>query len=135
MTDELPRAAAHEAAHCVTALHFSLPLLEVFIFGSGGGRTRYARHFSYAETACWAVTAFAGPLAERAVFGSAPTAGDDAVVARMLAVLNLNWTAVELAGHRHTAQPLVRREQHAIMVLADELLRHRRLTGDDVAMI
>ena len=66
---------------------------------------------------------------------SAPTAGDDAVVARVLVALGLSWSTAELKRHRHTAQLLVRREQHPIEILADELLRHRRLTGDEIGAL
>jgi hypothetical protein len=76
--------------------------------------------------------AYSGPLAEAQAFGDAPTAGDDAVVARMLERLGLDWSDRELATYRQTARLLVERERRSIELLAEALLCHGHLTGEQI---
>jgi hypothetical protein len=132
---ELRRAAIHESAHAVAALHFALPLREVFIRDNGSGGCGYTRRLGWGEIDRWIVSAYSGPLAERAVFGDADEDGDLKVIRAMLRRLGFDWTAAELAEYRRTAGLLVEREQHSIEVLADELLRRRSLTADAIGAL
>ena len=132
---QLRRASVHEAAHCVAALSFSLPVRCVFINDDGSGGCGYARRLGPAEASAWTTTAYAGPAAEFMVFGDAKEDGDLLVIETMLQRLRLEWNDGILAEYRHTARLLVEREYRSIEVLADALLCHRRLTGDGVAMI
>jgi hypothetical protein len=88
----LRRTAFHESGHCIAALHSSLPLLRVLIRTDGSGVTQYARRLGPAEIECWALTLFAGPLAEADRFGSASFAGDEQTAAAALAALGLDWS-------------------------------------------
>ena len=129
----LARAATHESGHCVAALHFALPLREVFIRDDGTGGTRYARRLSSAELSSWTVTAFAGPEAEIAVYGDADERGDLLVIERMLRRRRLDWPHGVLARYRRRATVLVERERVAIAIVAEALLQHRRLDGRQIA--
>lgn len=132
---ELRRAAIHESAHAVAALHFALPLREVFIRDNASGACSYARRLGWGEIDRFVTVGFAGPLAEAAVHGDADEDGDLEVIKAMLCRLDLHWDDRELAEYRRMAGLLVEKEQHSIEMLADELLRRQRLTADEINII
>lgn len=132
---QLQLASVHEAAHATAALSLMLPLRCVFVRDDGTGGTAYTRRLSWGEVDRWTISAYAGPEAERLVYADADEGGDLRVIAAMLRRLHLDWSDNLLAEYRCKARSLVEREQHAIMVLADELLCHRHLTADEVGVI
>jgi hypothetical protein len=132
---KLYRAAYHEAGHCVAALRFALPLLEVVIHPDGTGCTKYARRLGVGEVERWAVSAFAGIEAEVDRFGNAPIEEDQHAIARALAALGLDWGEPRLDGFRERARALVREERRAIGTVAAALLRRRHMSGDEVGVI
>ena len=72
MNVDLPvvRAAFHESAHAIAAMHYTLGPSEVMIAPSGGcGLTRYSRLFGPGETEVWLVTALCGGASEVHFFG------------------------------------------------------------------
>lgn len=52
----------------MAALHFGLPLKEVFIRDDGTGRTRYRDWLEPDTAEAWTITNFAGAAAERDLF-------------------------------------------------------------------
>jgi|GEM_PF-3098577 hypothetical protein len=90
------------------------------------------RRLGSAEVAGWTVAAFAGPEAEIAAFGDADEQGDLLVIKTMLRRRRLNWNDAVLTRYRHRARALVEHERAAIEVVAEALLQHRHLTGDQV---
>jgi len=132
---KLYRAAYHEAGHCIAALRFALPLLEVVIHPDGTGCTKYARRLGVGEVERWAVSAFAGIEAEVDRFGNAPIEEDQHAIARALAALGLDWGEPRLDGFRERARALVREERRAIGTVAAALLRRRHMSGDEVGVI
>jgi hypothetical protein len=134
-TERLRRAATHEAAHAVSALHFMLPLKEVLINDDGSGSCGYERRLSWGEIDRFVMTGYAGPLAERAAFGSADERGDLRVIETMLRILDLHWSDAALAEYREKARALVELERGSISVLADALMCRRHLTADQVGAL
>jgi hypothetical protein len=53
----------------------------------------------------------------------------------MLYSLHLDWNGARMDEFRRRASALVEAERTAIRAVASELLRHRRLTGDEVGEI
>ena len=129
----LIKAAYHEAAHCVSALHFALPLSDVTISPTGCGLTRYQRWFGHGEVESWIVTCLAGPLCESMNFGDAVTDGDTMAINAMLRDLRLDWNSDHMDIFRREAQALIEASQPAIRCIAHELLARRRLSGDEIA--
>jgi hypothetical protein len=129
----LARAAQHEAGHCLAALCFLLPLLEVVIRDDGSGKTSYCRHFGVAEARSWVITTFAGGAAEFDLFGDHHGDRSDLIaIANMLDRLHLTWSESRLAELRQVARWLVKRERARIRLVADALIKHRRLSAFDV---
>jgi hypothetical protein len=133
---DLHRVATHEAGHAIAAHVLRLLVREVLIRDDGSGHVAYYPvPVSAANIARRAVTMFARPAAERAACGDARAAGDVTRLRDMLDGLRLDWAAGELERHRCGAVALVRRERAAVTAVANELERHRRLTGFEIADI
>ncbi len=133
MNHLLARASVHEAAHCVAALHYRLPLLEVVIHDDGSGKTSYGRKFGLAESVPWTIVTFCGGAAEHDMFGDRRGDRDDLLaIDETLERLRLAWSESRLAELRQEARCLVERERFGIRVVADALIRHRHLTAFDV---
>jgi hypothetical protein len=127
------RAAVHEAAHAVAALYFDLPLSTVEIRTDGTGLTRYARDLGRREAQRWVITALAGPEAERDSCGGEPVeASDLRAIAAMADKLGLDLDDEDYGTLRARARHLVRRERARIDRVADALVQHRFLSGEDV---
>ncbi len=78
---QLQLAGVHEAAHATAALCLMLPLRCVFIRDDGSDGTAYTRRLSWGEVDRWTISAYAGPEAERLIYGDADEAGDLRVIA------------------------------------------------------
>jgi hypothetical protein len=135
--DNIFRAAFHEAGHVVAALHYGLPLREVYIRHDGSGLTTYCRQFGRAEARVWTISAYAGPASEDLAFLYCKTvdAADMAAIERMLQRLGLDWDECRLGMLRFEAQILVQRFRPRIAAIAGGLIQHGRLTAAQIERI
>ena len=133
----LARAAIHESGHACCVLRFELPLRDVYICEDGTGGMLYSRRLRNDELVDWTIVAFAGPEAERDLFGDADESGDLTTIEKMLRRRDLLdcWNAAVLARYRRIAEALVKRESAVIEIVAEALMEHRRLSGDQVATL
>jgi hypothetical protein len=130
----LIKASIHESAHAVCALRFSMPLKEARIRHDGCGIVSYARPLSIADAECWVTTAMAGPICEAQFYGCCDDGGGDMMAIRaMMYRFGLDWNSSRFEAFAARARSLVERETPAIRAVASELLRHRRLSGDQIA--
>jgi hypothetical protein len=135
VVSKLCHAAWHESGHVVSATCLSLPLLGASIDHRGNGITKYARLFTAAEIEPWAVTVYAGGLAEIAAFGDCKADSDDDVLRIAMRRLNLSWTNGRLAEFRERARALVMREHAAIAAVAAALRARHVLAADEIGVI
>jgi hypothetical protein len=132
-TATLARVSVHESGHAIAALHFRLPLLEVTIYADGSGKTSYTENFGFAEAERWTIVTYAGPEAEIDMFGDHHGDRSDLrAIDTMMQRLRLDWDESRLAELRREARHLVQCERYRIQVVADALIRHRRLSAFDV---
>ena len=129
------RCCVHEAGHAVAAWRFLLPLERVSIGDDGSGHTSYTRRFSWGEVEHWIVSVYAGPEAETLEFGNAPEISDLRNLRNMETDLDLDLSTSRLAALRSIARSLVARERRTIRTLADELLRRREMSGDEISIL
>lgn len=123
----------HEGAHCVAALRFGLPLRSVVIRFDGTGLVKYTHWLGRAELERWIVSAYAGVEAERDRFPGVPVdGGDRAAIEAALAACGVDWSPQRLSALRADAARLVRGERRTIVKIANELLRVRTLSADQV---
>ena len=130
----LAAAAQHEAGHVIGALHFGLPLLEVYVRDDGSGKTEYARRFGLADCVPWVITTYAGGAAEFDLFGDDQRAdcSDLLAINNMLDRCKLDWDESRLAELRQEAQWLVQRHRSRIKVIADALIAREHMTAADL---
>jgi hypothetical protein len=130
----LAAAAQHEAGHVIGALHFNLPLLEVYVREDGSGKTDYTRKFGLADCVPWVITTYAGGEAERDLFGGGQRAdrSDLLAINNMLHRCRLDWDEDRLADLRDEARHLVQRQSAAIATVADHLIARKHMTAAEV---
>jgi hypothetical protein len=130
----LIKASFHEAAHAVCAVRHHMPLKDARIHSDGCGLVSYARPLSIADAECWVVTALAGPICETLLFGSCDDGGGDMRAIRaMMYRFGISWNGDRFELFAARARSLVEASRPAIRLVASELLRHKRLTGDQLA--
>jgi hypothetical protein len=126
-------ACYHEAGHSVVALRFGLPLARVIVRDDGTGRTSYRHWLGAAEIERWIVTTYAGGEAEADRFPGHPAdASDRRSIDAALKALDLVWDQRRLGELRADARTLVRAERRSIQWVANELLRLRTLSADEI---
>lgn len=130
---QLVRCAYHESGHACAAASFSFPLRSVHIREDGCGLTSYTRLFGPGDCELWTITALAGPVSESYFFGDAASDADMRAIKNMMWQLRIDWNGDRLEEFRCQARLLVERERSNIRALANELLQHRRMTGDEIA--
>jgi hypothetical protein len=133
------RAAYHEAGHCAAAIAFGIRIIRVTIENKTPHLLRghyRAQHDAGLE--CMATLCLSGPAAEEYFCGSIEDCADRIDyemarrhLARRFEPLRL---AAEIARHREAAERLVRTPwaQQRIELIADALVRHGTLTGEEI---
>ena len=135
------RVATHEAGHCVAALTYGIPLVHVSIVGHP--HAQCANYRPPQGLACEALLTFylAGSGAEKEFCGASDHGGDRIDVdnarrylARRFAPLQVGF---QLVRYRDAAQRLVQSAwaRQRIRVLAEALLSHGTLTGEQIAAL
>lgn len=136
--------AVHQSGRATAAHYFGWPIYELSIQGAGAARLGYCR--LHAEPACdteddvlkWIIYVAAGTAAEYLleVEGDAtpPTAVSDECLRYAALVFpgQPKWQAKLIQVGQDTAVNLVRRNRHAVDVLAKALLRQETLGGRTV---
>jgi hypothetical protein len=135
------RRAYHEAGHTTAALTFGIPVVSVSIADDRPHlhRARYRAHDADFGLEAIVTLCLAGPQAEREFCGPVSDDGDRVdyqMARRYLAdrIDNPLQAAAELVRYRDAAQRLVRSPwaQQRICLLADALMLHGTLSGDEV---
>jgi hypothetical protein len=126
-------ACFHEGGHAIAAVRLGLPLAQVVVRDNGCGTTRYTHWLGVNELPRWIVSAYAGGASEADRFpGPVVDGADRRAIEAALAATGVNWSAARLDELRAQAVQLVRAERRAIMKIANELLRLRSLSGEQV---
>jgi hypothetical protein len=136
------RVAYHEAGHCAAAIAYGIPIIGVTIEADAGHLYRgdYQQRADLA-LACLVTMCMAGPAAEEIFCGPIEDGTDRAdyemarhYLARQFDPLKVG---VEIARLRDAAHRLVRTPwaQQRIRLLAEALLQHRSLTGDEIGIM
>jgi hypothetical protein len=133
------RIAHHEAGHCCAALIYNIEILNASIDALGPphvqqGSFRLPPHL-HRESA--GVFYLSGGAAEQLFFGTIPEGHDGADIANCREYLLMNGVDVftvgaEMARLRSAADRLVASERDRIRLIAEALLRHGRLTGEQI---
>jgi hypothetical protein len=134
------RCAYHEAGHVTAALAFAIPIIRVTIADGTPHLHRARYHAPDADFGleCMVTLCLSGPEAEREFCGAITDNSDriDHEMARDYLARQLNPLQVgaELVRCRDAAQRLVRSPfaHHRIRLLADALLRHGTLSGEQI---
>jgi hypothetical protein len=135
------RVSYHESGHAVAAIMYAIPIVAVTIADDMPHLHRGLYHPPDAHFGleCMTVLCLAGPEAEKEFCG--PISDDSDRVDYQMArdylarhIANPLQAAAELVRFRDAAQRLVRSPwaRHRIGVLADALLRHGTLSGDEI---
>jgi hypothetical protein len=138
----IERISIHEAGHAVAALVFAVPIIRVTIENDTPHlhRGRYRAEANLALE-CMVTLCLSGPKAEKEFCGPISDNSDrvDYQMAYEYLARQLNPLQVggELVRYRDAAQRLVRSAwaRHRIRLLADALLRHGTLTGEQISAI
>jgi hypothetical protein len=138
----IERISIHEAGHAVAALVFAVPIIRVTIENDTPHlhRGRYRAEANLALE-CMVTLCLSGPEAEKEFCGPISDNSDrvDYQMAYEYLARQLNPLQVggELVRYRDAAQRLVRSAwaRHRIRLLADALLRHGTLTGEQISAI
>jgi stage V sporulation protein SpoVS len=138
----LERVAFHEAGHAVACLCFGAPIIRVTI--NADPHCHRGRWHSESDMALAhiAVVCLSGPASEITYVGPITDNSDDvdyAMARRYLAEDGVDpvMIGVEFERLRDAAHRLVRTDwaQQRIRLIADALLRHGTLTGDEVGVM
>jgi hypothetical protein len=123
----------HEGGHAIAAVRLDLPLSQVIVRDNGCGVTKYSHWLGSAELPRWVISAYAGGAAEADRFpGPGVDGADRRAIEAALAACGLDWPQARLAKLEVDAARLVRVERRAIVKIANELLRLRSLSADEV---
>jgi ATP-dependent Zn protease len=133
--DLLERRAYHESGHAVAAITFGIPIIRVTVNADAGHLYRGYYSASGIGLECMVTMCLAGGAAEEYFCGAIN--GSDRIdiemakryLARQFSVLQIG---AELERLRDAASRLVRDQKERIRLIADALLRHGRLTGDEI---
>jgi hypothetical protein len=141
-TGLLERTAYHEAGHCVAALQFGIPIISVTIENDAGQLLRgHYRERADLALECIVTFCLAGPAAEELFCGPVADGSDraDYEMARHYLARQYDSLKVgaEVARLREAARRLVCTAwaQRRIPRIADALLRHGTLTGDEIGVM
>ena len=143
-TDLLQRRRAyHESGHAAAVLTFGIPVIDATI---SGDRAYMLRDYYCAPTAgigieTMATLCLAGPSSEEFFVGKFNDGSDTGDLAQAREVLARQFDAMQIGAalnrYRDAADKLVRTPwaQQRIRLIADALLRHGSLTGDEIGIM
>jgi hypothetical protein len=81
----------------------------------------------------WVFATLAGGVIEREIWGSAAAGGDLKAIDAMVRDMGITpWSDSILNGYLIAAENLVKQKYDVIQIVADELLRRRRMTGSEL---
>lgn len=131
------RRATHESGHCLACLIYGLPVVLVTIEDDRPHllRDRFRRERSSATEAL-AIVCLSGPAAETMFFGAANDGSDQGDLDMARRYLRACFPDTEIERQMYcmqlAAERLVRSSRRQIVVIADAVMRHGTLTGDEI---
>lgn len=135
------RRSFHEAGHCCCAIQFGIPIISVTNNSTTPHMLRghYCAPSGDIGVGVMATLCLSGPASETFFCGRIDDGSDATDIAMAREYLSRRYDALrigtELTRHRDAAERLVRDQAQRIQQIADALLRHGTLSGEQLSSI